>query len=312
MNIFFLSLIPTLAAKYHCDKHVVKMVLEAVQILYTAHWIKRDPEVDWVQSAPLNGMNQRGYKKTHPKHPSVLWTVESKGNYVWLCQLTDALNEEFKLRFGKTHSVEPHVQWLKDNIPPYKENEQVFTTPKIAMTPDCKEYAKENNLSPVEAYHHYYVTKKLYFLSYRNLEIPPFLKDHFSEDDNFSRLGLIESSSQNLIKSCLFQQPLTKETKEAYGIDSDIKEKLLLSAVSKKTEPPKKWNECHKNGVRITNAVKRSLGKDIEIKFVTSFDKSRKRKQKTPITIVLSDDEFSDEFSDEVEVPKKKPKLVHE
>lgn len=37
MDIFRLDNDPTVCAKYHCDKHVVKMILEYAQILSTAH-----------------------------------------------------------------------------------------------------------------------------------------------------------------------------------------------------------------------------------------------------------------------------------
>ncbi len=37
MNIFYRDNSPALAAKYHNDKHVVKMILESAQMLSTAH-----------------------------------------------------------------------------------------------------------------------------------------------------------------------------------------------------------------------------------------------------------------------------------
>ena len=36
MNIFILDEDPSVAAQYHCDKHVVKMVLETAQMLSAA------------------------------------------------------------------------------------------------------------------------------------------------------------------------------------------------------------------------------------------------------------------------------------
>ena len=38
MNLFILYPEPKAAAQAHADKHVVKMILEACQMLYTAHW----------------------------------------------------------------------------------------------------------------------------------------------------------------------------------------------------------------------------------------------------------------------------------
>ena len=37
MNIFVLDDNPITAAKQHCDKHVVKMIIESAQMLSTAH-----------------------------------------------------------------------------------------------------------------------------------------------------------------------------------------------------------------------------------------------------------------------------------
>jgi len=37
MNIFYLSEDPVQCAKWHCDQHVTKMILEYAQLLSTAH-----------------------------------------------------------------------------------------------------------------------------------------------------------------------------------------------------------------------------------------------------------------------------------
>ena len=37
MNIFYLHEDPQVSAKMHCDKHVVKMIIEYAQMLSTAH-----------------------------------------------------------------------------------------------------------------------------------------------------------------------------------------------------------------------------------------------------------------------------------
>ena len=37
MNIFYLHKDPEVSAKMHCDKHVVKMIIEYAQMLSTAH-----------------------------------------------------------------------------------------------------------------------------------------------------------------------------------------------------------------------------------------------------------------------------------
>jgi len=86
MNIFVLDLDISRCARYHCDRHVSKMILESVQILCTA-------------------LHARGfappYRPTHAKHPCVLWVAESYDNFLWLGQLARSLNEEYRYRYGK-------------------------------------------------------------------------------------------------------------------------------------------------------------------------------------------------------------------
>ena len=86
MNIFILDKNIKKCAAYHCDQHVVKMILESVQMLCTA-------------------LNKKGfttpYKSTHVKHPCVLWVEESYDNFIWLQNLAIALNDEYAYRYNK-------------------------------------------------------------------------------------------------------------------------------------------------------------------------------------------------------------------
>jgi hypothetical protein len=274
MNIFFLSLVPALCAKWHCDKHVVKMILEGIQILYTAHHLLQPKNsLSWLETAPMT-TSGHGFKKTHVKHPSVIWTTESLSNYEWLCELSGELCKEYRNRYGKNHSCEVHVTWLHENKPPYT-TPNVFTAPRIAMKPHCKEYAKENNLDAVAAYHYYYINDKLGFMSYRNFEVPSFLLEVFSEKDNFEKLGLIDPLAVELVSHTLTNKPFSEDVLEAYGVDTTDKEQLIRKAVLSQHEQPKKWNEVIRNGVKITNAVARCIPGSAVVKFQTGFDKKR-------------------------------------
>ena len=72
--------------RYHCDQHVVKMILGSVQLMCTA-------------------LNKKGFetpcKSTHVNHPCLLWVEESWQNLCWLGDLTRALNAEYRYRFDK-------------------------------------------------------------------------------------------------------------------------------------------------------------------------------------------------------------------
>ena len=72
MNIFMLADTPRVAAQMHCDKHVVKMVLESAQMLSTAHRV-----LDGGEYADSNGL----YKATHKNHPSNVWVRANTHRY---------------------------------------------------------------------------------------------------------------------------------------------------------------------------------------------------------------------------------------
>ena len=162
MNIFFLSFDAKNAARMHCDKHVVKMILETAQLLYSSHWIL-NPE----------GIKKNAYKLTHKNHPCAIWVRTSLSNYMWLASLGWWLCREYKYRYGehKTHKTEEHIVWLLNNAPadiPYID----FTRPVLAM-PD--EYKKED---PVDSYQMYYIESKLKnrgIVKYTKREWPEFL-----------------------------------------------------------------------------------------------------------------------------------------
>jgi hypothetical protein len=73
LNIFYLDNDPEIAAKYHCDKHVVKMILETAQVLTAVK--HRYGETDTT------------YKCTHKNHPSTKWAGDRTLHYVWLWKL---------------------------------------------------------------------------------------------------------------------------------------------------------------------------------------------------------------------------------
>ncbi len=158
MNIFYLHPNPHRAARWHCDRHVVKMLLETVQLLYTAHWLTSGPAGPDFRSAPApkSRPQERGYKSiSNPKHPSALWARASLQHYRWLAQLGLALALEYRHRFGdKEHSCEAHALWLYFH-PPAGLADKGWCTPPPAM-PDEHKVSRD----AVRAYRHYYVYSK--------------------------------------------------------------------------------------------------------------------------------------------------------
>ena len=79
MNRFVLDLDPKVAAEYHCNKHVVKMIIEYAQLMSTAHRMLDGKEyVDnssgrkikrWRLNDHIDSMI---YKASHVNHPFVV------------------------------------------------------------------------------------------------------------------------------------------------------------------------------------------------------------------------------------------------
>ena len=97
MNIFILHHNHIICAKYHCDKHIVKMIIETAQLLYTCILISgiigHDNSI--INTAPLNSSGNHGYRPTHKNHPCSIWLRESIANYEWLCNLGIELCKQY-------------------------------------------------------------------------------------------------------------------------------------------------------------------------------------------------------------------------
>lgn len=156
MNIFLLSLNPREAAEAHCDKHVVKMILETAQLLYCAHWV-----IDPTKLLPT------AYRKTHPNHPCAIWVRESLENYRWLCVFGLHLCCEYTFRYGKHHKTDDHIWWLFENMPAIPD---IGPTPFRLAMPD--EYKCPD---PVASYRAYYLGAKQRMLVYSKRSRPEFL-----------------------------------------------------------------------------------------------------------------------------------------
>ena len=163
MNIFVLHFLPRIAAEMHCDKHVVKMILETAQLLYSAHHLAGGP------------LPEGAYKKTHVNHPCAIWVRDSAANYMWLCELGFWLCREYQYRYGqdKVHKTEHHIVWLCKHLPAGIPMGPITPFPQ-AMPP---EYKRED---PAEAYRVYYRENKLKvrnIVKYTRRPLPSFLSE---------------------------------------------------------------------------------------------------------------------------------------
>jgi len=154
MNIFFLSRSPYDAAKYHCDKHVGKMLIESAQLLSTAR-------IHYGFFAP--------YKLTHYNHPCAKWVRSAAGNYRWTLTLAYQLSYEYKHRFNKWHKTHFILDDLSVDVQHFKFPSHYFFDPPQAMP---EEYYQDD---PVKAYHDYYMFEKYHLLEYTNRDVPSWL-----------------------------------------------------------------------------------------------------------------------------------------
>lgn len=155
MNRFTLDPDPVVAAAYHCDKHVVKMILEEAQMLCTAHRLHGDvtPDLD----AAL-------YRATHQNHPCTIWARATRDNYLWGYRLLVALCDEYTHRYGKVHATARLLPILA-TVPIGITDTGLHPFPQ-AMPDECK------TDDAVEAYRQYYIAYKSNFARWTKREVP--------------------------------------------------------------------------------------------------------------------------------------------
>ena len=153
MNIFRLHDDPEIAAQMHCDKHVVKMILESAQMLSTAHRV-----LDGDDYANENNL----YKATHKNHPSNVWVRESSHNYSWLWLLFAELLVEYKKRYNKVHACSK-LQSILFSEPRSLMYEPQHTKKQKTLLPQCMPDQYKVEGDPVTAYRNYYKGEKAYF-----------------------------------------------------------------------------------------------------------------------------------------------------
>jgi hypothetical protein len=171
MNLFLLDLDPKKNALYHCDKHIVKMILELTQMLYTAWYVLEGTDGPWKQRVPPNP-----YKAAHIKHPTNIWLRSGDENYKLACKHGQEFLKEYTRRYQRVHACQPHFEWLAANIPP-----SIPKIPAPTQLPQAMpDQYKINNLTgsmedTVAAYREYYVGEKLRFAKYKNTSWPEWL-----------------------------------------------------------------------------------------------------------------------------------------
>lgn len=190
MNIFFVSTDPEEAAEMMCDKHVVKMILETCQMLWTAYHT-HNARFDWKLRAAEMGCTI--YKATHVQHPSCIWVREREEHYQWIVKHLNALCKEYTIRYSKTHVCQIAAAFFSDHMPNFpkiieeRDGRVIIIRPykhttffgKVDIPPNCSKppICIKNTLlitdSLTESYREYYRVEKRRFATWKT-KTPPY------------------------------------------------------------------------------------------------------------------------------------------
>ena len=173
MNVFYLDKNTWECAKMHCDKHIVKMIIEYAQLMSTAHRVLDGTQYTEIQNGRKikrwrhgrDNYEQLLYKASHISHPSAIWVRNSASNYNWLYRLWVGLCCEYTHRYGKIHLTENKLYDIINNTPlniPIGD----FTDPPPAMPDYCKLDTS------IKSYRNYYLKEKKRFAKWTKRNIP--------------------------------------------------------------------------------------------------------------------------------------------
>jgi len=179
MNIFVLHDDPEVCARYHVDKHVVKMIVESAQMLSTV--MRERANIDF------------GYKSCYINHPCTRWAGETFGNWHWLLKLGIWLGREYTHRFGKRHATSDVLLGVRDHMHRMSNRLPVQYVPKFGPFLACNNrgtvlgddsgmspfYAcvseRFKKYDPVTAYRLYYYFQKVRLHKWTKRGVPPFI-----------------------------------------------------------------------------------------------------------------------------------------
>lgn len=163
MNIFFLSMNPEEAARWHANIHIVKMIVETAQLLCNVH--RRAADKDSNCCPPYVAKRRIPYKESragHRKLGSMIWVAESLGNYRWGVRLGLALCREYNRGRGRAagkkslHRTQAVLEWLRDHEPNFVRTKRTPVRRVHLAMPEKLKDAPDS----VEAYRDYYYSKR--------------------------------------------------------------------------------------------------------------------------------------------------------
>jgi len=182
VNIFYLHYDTKICAREHCDKHVVKMIVEYAQLLSTAHrlldgtqYFNKSKNGRKIHRWKLNDHREdQVYHAVSWNHPSAVWVRKDLSHYQWLWNLASELCQEYRHRYGGTTDKQHKTSLVIQNLSFAPNNivrNGVFAEPPQAMPEDVKVPGDS-----IQAYQNYYQVYKKRFATWKNREVPPWYK----------------------------------------------------------------------------------------------------------------------------------------
>ena len=191
MNIFATEQCPHNSAMVLPDKHIVKMPLEVAQILCTSIWIDKflgfvpralnaeerevlNKEKALIKHLPPAERPITPYLPMMYNHPCTIWARSSLDNHEWTHCYGNALNDEYRYRYGKEHkSIHEVVNKLPE---PVNMKRVGFTEFGLAMPDELKDYD-----NPIQSYRDYYHLDKATFATWKFRDKPHWWNEDYAD-----------------------------------------------------------------------------------------------------------------------------------
>lgn len=174
MNVFYLDNDTQVSARNLVDKHIVKMPLETIQLLSTAHRLL-DGELVHVEHKgklkkhwrlPDDKRENLLYRATHINHPSAIWCRMNRANYRWLVSYLSEMCHEYHARYGRhfkfyENGMVAELSRCPNNLPDGEFTQLIPAMPERYKVGDS-----------LESYRRYYAGDKWKFAKWKHGSIP--------------------------------------------------------------------------------------------------------------------------------------------
>ena len=156
MNIFCIDKDPIQSAKWLCDQHCNKMVLESAQMVANCF------SEQVLESAPTTKRSTTR-KYSYWNHPCSIWARETLGNLDWLLRHSLAMEVERLDRGFNPHFSAEFLHWAYENILKSANDLSLEQTPfaiAINEAMSCRQEATFESSDEVGKYRLYYKLDK--------------------------------------------------------------------------------------------------------------------------------------------------------